>query len=97
MTERINQLERLNNYEEYMEKVQEVLDKHHVEEPPNPRKTLYMDYINHLEAKVENLSKDLKSLNQKIEIDAQGTKLMEVSKIDIEEVWKAIMILESII
>ena len=31
MTERINQLERLNNYEEYMEKVEAVLDKHHVE------------------------------------------------------------------
>lgn len=56
-----------------------------------------MDYINHLEAKVESISREVKAVTQKIQIEAEGTKLMEVSKVDIEEVWKAIMILESII
>lgn len=56
-----------------------------------------MDYINHLEKKVDALSSNFKSLNQKINIEIQGTQLMEVSKIDIEEIWKAIMILETII
>ena len=35
-----------------MESMQKVLDKHHVEEPPNPKRTLYMDYIHQLERKV---------------------------------------------
>ena len=52
MNERVLQLERLNNYDEHMESIQKILDKHYVEEPPNPKKTLYLDYVNHLEKKV---------------------------------------------